>query len=520
MKPTTRTPFLILVVLLSQMTIGNLLLAQPNEKVKILIKKANQSDNPTASLDYLKEAYQLVYDLNDSLEADLYFNLGVAHGKLYHIDSSKYFFNQALNLVSNSVWDLMEIGVLNGLGNVARIENQNETASQYFHKALVKSQSNNELVYLNWRAKLLGNLAGVYFDLEDFNIALNYSKEALLLARDIKDDRSIAYTYSQLGYLYVELDSLEEALNCSQKSTAYFENVNDSLGLIYQYYSLGLVYSKLGDLEKSKINFLLSKQLADKFEEAETYAGSLNHLGAIALNQRNIDTSRKYANEAMSYTQSNKLITHLKRAYDLLYKIEKVERNFEKALAYRNLFFDLNDSIQNSKAISSINKLNAKYKFDKNENQISQLIFENNQKQSLIESSKEIRNGIIIIAVIFISIVVLLLFRQRNRYSTQIDTLQNEIAELKLDSSDSKSNSKSHVHTFSSLNDTLATPLSQREFEVLELAFAKKTNNEIAEELYVSVNTVKTHLKNLYDKLGVSNRKDAVKKFLHIEKKK
>ncbi|MBV6647710.1 MAG: hypothetical protein KI790_19785 [Cyclobacteriaceae bacterium] len=60
------------------------------------------------------------------------------------------------------------------------------------------------------------------------------------------------------------------------------------------------------------------------------------------------------------------------------------------------------------------------------------------------------------------------------------------------------------------LNKKLNVPLTHREFEVLKLALSEKSNGEIASETFVSVNTVKTHLKNIYEKLGVSNRKEAL----------
>jgi len=43
------------------------------------------------------------------------------------------------------------------------------------------------------------------------------------------------------------------------------------------------------------------------------------------------------------------------------------------------------------------------------------------------------------------------------------------------------------------------------------MVFTQKTNQEIADELFLSINTVKSHLKNLYDKLGVNNRGEVVK---------
>jgi DNA-binding NarL/FixJ family response regulator len=53
-------------------------------------------------------------------------------------------------------------------------------------------------------------------------------------------------------------------------------------------------------------------------------------------------------------------------------------------------------------------------------------------------------------------------------------------------------------------------PLSQRELEVLELVAAGTTNREAAARLYISEATVKTHLLNIYAKLGVSDRAAAV----------
>jgi LuxR family maltose regulon positive regulatory protein len=56
----------------------------------------------------------------------------------------------------------------------------------------------------------------------------------------------------------------------------------------------------------------------------------------------------------------------------------------------------------------------------------------------------------------------------------------------------------------------LLEPLSTREREVLELLFGGLSNKEIAARLFVSVNTVKTHVRNIYGKIGAGNRSQAM----------
>jgi LuxR family maltose regulon positive regulatory protein len=56
----------------------------------------------------------------------------------------------------------------------------------------------------------------------------------------------------------------------------------------------------------------------------------------------------------------------------------------------------------------------------------------------------------------------------------------------------------------------LIEPLSERELEVLQLIAQGLTNPEIASRLFVAVNTVKSHTRNIYGKLGVHNRTKAV----------
>ncbi len=57
---------------------------------------------------------------------------------------------------------------------------------------------------------------------------------------------------------------------------------------------------------------------------------------------------------------------------------------------------------------------------------------------------------------------------------------------------------------------SLVEPLSERELQILRLIASGRSNPEIADLLYLSLNTVKWHVKNLYGKLGVGSRIEAV----------
>ena len=60
------------------------------------------------------------------------------------------------------------------------------------------------------------------------------------------------------------------------------------------------------------------------------------------------------------------------------------------------------------------------------------------------------------------------------------------------------------------LNNHLGTSLTQREFDVLEAMWQGSSNKEISDRLDLSINTIKTHSKNLFLKLNVSSRSEAI----------
>jgi LuxR family maltose regulon positive regulatory protein len=69
---------------------------------------------------------------------------------------------------------------------------------------------------------------------------------------------------------------------------------------------------------------------------------------------------------------------------------------------------------------------------------------------------------------------------------------------------------QAHPSTTQAPKPDLIEPLSERELEVLQLIAEGLTNQEIASRLFLALNTVKAHTRNIYGKLGVHNRTQAV----------
>mgnify|MGYP000252227414 FL=1 len=66
------------------------------------------------------------------------------------------------------------------------------------------------------------------------------------------------------------------------------------------------------------------------------------------------------------------------------------------------------------------------------------------------------------------------------------------------------------------LNKHLISPISEREFDVISLIYAGKTNQQIAQELYISLNTIKRHINNVYTRLDVTSRSMAIAKMREL----
>ena len=127
-----------------------------------------------------------------------------------------------------------------------------------------------------------------------------------------------------------------------------------------------------------------------------------------------------------------------------------------------------------------------------------------NQRREIEASNQNvIRNYLITTAVILVALVIALwrlyhLNRQKRRL---VEGENKRMREKLLLIAEADANEK--VEPKLKLSDF---NLSKRHMEIIELVRLGKTNKEIGAELYISENTVKYHLKLIYEALGIVNR--------------
>ena len=73
------------------------------------------------------------------------------------------------------------------------------------------------------------------------------------------------------------------------------------------------------------------------------------------------------------------------------------------------------------------------------------------------------------------------------------------------------------AHKTAAAADALIEPLSKRELGILRLIGEGLTNQEIAERLVITLHTVKKHSSNIYGKLDVRSRTQAVARARELE---
>jgi len=412
-------------------------------------------------------------------------------------------------------------------------------AASYNVFALIKEQEGSYVEAIDYYIKSLKiiekeknyndiNIAEIYYNIgnlyklqQNYEDALKYFNKSYEIAIKIENHYMLAMVYNSLGLLYREIDDLEKAIEYHKKGIEEAELSGDNrmIAIISLNLASDLDYEENFYLIESSIKKALEAFIDMGDKKGESIA--LNNLGATYLDNQKSEKAVFFFLESIEKAKEIDFKPLLLHNFFLINKAYSDQGNYKKANEYALLLYNMNDSLLNESKVQQIAELEIKYETEKKEQKIAL-----QQKNiELLEKDKKIKNytlyGLITFFVLLVTVSLLWFknYKQQKRTAAlkaqhQIEVYMKEIDVLRanINTKIVDDNKSDVIEIINNINSFLSTPLSEREIEVFEELSKGKTNKEIADALFVSVNTVKTHLLNIYEKLDVKNRTQAVNK--------
>lgn len=472
-----------------------------NEKATELYQEILKTRNPYAVQELLAPV-DIQSITEDSLRSYLYYYKGSAMGQVGKMDSALFYVELAQQAIPRETYPEIDIQILRALGNINWSRNFYNIALTNYQDALSISQAINNYEF---QISLLGNIAGIYSKLDNLPLALEYALQAeeISQASGVNRPRS----HMKIGNYQIDLGRYEEGIeNLFESIRRIKVNNRDSIamGVCYNYVARG--YLGLQNYAEARKNLQIASDIFANLGYRD--ANILRDWALLELKEYNIGESIRNIEQAIEIANENGDLTEL-----LQIKIQEKDISIANSQLYLTVsileeIIALSDSIKSQETINRVYELETQFQTAQKDQQLKLAALEIERKERF-----QLFLILIIVLVVVFSIFSIVFIVQRSNLkkallSQEIDTLRAQITTIM-----PKVNDPAKID-LSQLNAGLHTPLSERELEVLTHALTDKSNREIAEAIYISINTVKTHLKNLYGKLGVNNRKEALEKIL------
>ncbi len=387
---------------------------------------------------------------------------------------------------------------LNNLGVSYRRLNIEEEALKYYLEALKTSQ---EPEHIKSKAIALNGIGNAYVTLNKYDDAIKYFKLALAMEELGKSERGMGYNYSNLGEAYMYKKQYDTAFYYHNKSLEIANksnNINDK-AIIYS--SLGLMFQHKKELSKALDYYLKAIPILTRNKSKRLLSFSLINTGMVYQQLNNFEKAEENIKSGLELSIDIASKENIVLGYQALSELLESKGRFKDGLKEYKLMTVYRDSIFNIQRENNIAAMEIKYDSEKKDEQIKQLNLKNEiQKSGIITQFLAI--GLLVLGILFF--VFYNRLRLKNN-SLEIIAMRHKI-EVYLQQI---SNLENHENFNENSQDY---GLSNRETEVLNYIAKGMTNQEIADKMFISLSTVKTHTKNIFEKLDVRNRIEAVQK--------
>ncbi len=424
-------------------------------------------------------------------------------------DSGIYYAKLAINIVTQSA-DSSSLGAaLAALSTAQSFKSDYKESIENAIKAIVASE-----IYHDTTSMIdASNTLGINFmELQDYQQSLDYFNKVKGLSILSNDSLSLGHVFNNFGLLQYYKGNITLELMYYKKAQVVFKNIGEQIGLGNTLLNIGTVYTGQDEYQKAEVFYFRAIEIFKKNGYLAAYANTLQSLSANYTENKKYNKALMYAHEALKFFEKNNYKYDISFCYYLIQQIHMSKGDFQSAYVYLKKYHTLEKDIFSENKTKQINDLQLKYHTQEQKQEIELLEVQHNL--SVISLQKR-RNNIIALIVFIMALIsasIYVYISNKKKTTLQKQLLASEIHQLRTQVKNLIDGDILDIHlNKETFNSNLLQPLSDREFEILILAITDMSNIEIADKIFVSVNTVKFHMKNLYGKLGVSNRKEAKK---------
>ena len=405
--------------------------------------------------------------------------------------------------------EYLEALSLNMMGVVYRRKSAVKTALEYYVRALKTAENSNDQADYMLKSIAISNegIGGIYRLLKQYKPAIKHYKSSLEYEEKLNSLLGMAIDNHNIGKSYGLLGQYDSANFYHNRSLEYNNQMNSIFGKSICYNSLGTIAMYQNKIERAYDFFIPALKMAEKTGSKTYIINSNLNLGWYHIETGDIDSARSYINKAILISNRIGKKDALLRGYELLSELEQKKGNYPEALQNYKKANVYNDSIINEKNQQYLADLTILYDIEKKRSEIESLNKENEtKKQKLIA-----RNQLIISLILLVIVIISIAYFFRQRGMQKLNQMESELQKYLLKVKDLDKIEKDDPEITS---DAFAKKydLTERESEVLHLISEGMSNADIANKIFVSTNTIKYHIKNIYIKLDVKNRVEALNK--------
>ncbi len=358
---------------------------------------------------------------------------------------------------------------LYGLALMMQMQRDIAQSAPLAEESLALSREANDKRGIALALSLLTDLA--YYR-EDYERATTLGEESVALFRDVGDKYYLSQTLGALGYIAEDNSDLDRALAFYEESLELRQELGDRDGIAYCLYLLGPAVQATGDHARATKLLTESLTLYRAVRNPWGIASSLRELGYLALNQGDYDKIQTLFEESLE------LFEKLGDKYGMAAAICGLAMGAagQEYFVRSAQLFGAAMALREAAGMSLHRAWRAQYELSLS-----------STRTQLTEASFNAA-------------------WQEGHRMTRTQAIQLAMSHESQVPIPKQSPSLSPKTPF----PALAEPLNERELEMLRLIADGLSNHEIAERLVIALSTVKWHINNLFGKLSVRSRTQAL----------